>query len=58
MHLELDYLLIHFWLDWVFTAAWAFSSCGEQGYSSLQCEGFSLRRPLLFQSTGSRAQTQ
>ena len=32
----------------------AFSSCGEQGYSSLQCEGFSLRWLLLLRSTGSR----
>ena len=24
-------LFIYFWLRWVFVAAWAFSSCGEQG---------------------------
>ena len=33
---------------------WAFSSCGERGYSSLGCAGFSLRWLLLLQSTGSR----
>ena len=32
----------------------AFSSCGERGYSSLQCAGFSLRWLLLLWSTGSR----
>ena len=32
----------------------AFSSCGEWGYSSLQCAGFSLRWLLLLQSMGSR----
>ena len=31
-----------------------FSSCDSEGSSSLQCEGFSLRRLLLFRSTGSR----
>ena len=34
--------------------AWAFSSCGEQGYSLLPCAGFSLQWLLLLQSTGSR----
>ena len=38
-------------------AAWAFSSCSEQGYSSLSFAGFSLEWLLLFGSTGSRAQT-
>ena len=32
----------------------AFSSCGEWGYSSLRCAGFSLRWLLLLRSTGSR----
>ena len=32
----------------------AFSSCGEQGYSSLWCTGFSLQWLLLLRSTGSR----
>ena len=34
--------------------AQAFSSCGERGYSSLQCAGFSLLWPLLLWSMGSR----
>ena len=25
------YLFIYFWLHWVFVAAWAFTSCSEQG---------------------------
>ena len=33
---------------------WPFSLCGEWGYSSLQCPGFSLKWFLLLQSTGSR----
>ena len=33
----------------------AFSSCGEGGYSSLRCAGFSLQWLLLLRSTGSRA---
>ena len=32
----------------------AFYSCGEWGYSSLRCVGFSLRWLLLLRSTGSR----
>ena len=32
----------------------AFSSCSQQGYSSLWCAGFSLRWLLLLQSTGSK----
>ena len=32
----------------------AFSSCGEGGYSSLRCAGFSLRWFLLLRSMGSR----
>ena len=32
----------------------AFSSCGERGYSSLRCMGFSLWWLLLLRSTGSR----
>ena len=34
--------------------AWAFSGCGERGYSSLPCAGLSLRWFLLLRSTGSR----
>ena len=33
---------------------WASSSCGEQGYSSLWCTGFSLWQLLSLQSIGSR----
>ena len=33
--------------------AWAFSSCGNRGYSLLQCAGFSLWWFLLLWSTGS-----
>ena len=33
---------------------WAFSSCSEQVYSSLQCAGFSLLWLLSLRSTGSR----
>ena len=44
------YLFI-FWLRWISIAARAFSSCGEQGYSLLQCAGFSLWWLLLLQST-------
>ena len=32
----------------------AFSSCGEWGYSSLRCVGFSLQWVLLLRNTGSR----
>ena len=32
---------------------WAFSSCGERGYSQLQCAGFSLWWLLLLRSMGS-----
>ena len=49
-------LLIYFWLCWVFTAMWACSLVVlSQGYSSLQCPGFSLWWLLLLWSTGSRA---
>ena len=35
---------LFFWLRWVFVAARGlFSSCGERGYSLLQCAGFLLR---------------
>ena len=33
----------------------AFSSCGERGYSSLRCTGFSLQWLLLLRSSGSQA---
>ena len=43
-----------FWLHWVFVAVQAFSHCGERGYSSLRCAGFSLQWLLLLRSLGSR----
>ena len=47
--------LIYFWLCWVFVAARGLSLVAASGvYSLLQCAGFSLRWPLLLQSTGSR----
>ena len=37
--------VIYLWLRWVFVAAHVlFSSCGERGYSSLWCAGFSCCR--------------
>ena len=47
MYLVLAVLCLHFCAS--------VSSCGEQGYSSLQCMGFSLQWLLLLWSTGSRA---
>ena len=48
------YFIIFFWLRWFFVVACGlFSSCGERGYSSLRCAGFSLWWPLLLWSTGS-----
>ena len=45
----------YFWLCWVFVAAHGLSLVAESGgSSSLRCAGFSLRRPLLLRSTGSR----
>lgn len=37
---------------------WAFSSCGEGGYSFLWCMGVPLQWPLLLQSTGPRVWAQ
>ena len=49
------YLFIYFWLHLVFVAARGLSLVAASGgYSSLWCMGFSLRLPLLLQSTGSR----
>ena len=43
------------WLHWVFFAACGLSLAAvSEGYSSLQCEGFSLQWLLLLRSTGSR----
>ena len=48
------YLFVYFWLRWVFIAASGLSLVAAGGgYSSLQCEGFSLQWLLLW-STGSR----
>ena len=45
---------IYFWLCWVFTAAWFFSSCSERGLLSSGGAGFSLRRLHLVRTMGSR----
>ena len=58
--LKIDF--IHFILFYLFIlavlglccCAWASSSCGERGYSSLWCAGFLLWWLVLLQSTGSR----
>ena len=48
-------LFIYFWLCWVFVAVRGLSlAVVSGGYSSLWCEGFSLRWLLLLQSTDSR----
>ena len=57
------YLFIYFWLRWVFVAARGLSLVAARGlslvaasggYSSLCYMGFSLQRPFLLRSTGSR----
>ena len=48
-------LFIYFCLHWVFVVVHGLSLVvASRGYSSLWCEGFSLRWLLLLQSTGSR----
>ena len=48
------FFCIYLWLCWVFVAAWAFSSCSEQGLlSKSQCLGSSLWWPLMLLSRGS-----
>ena len=48
-------LFTYCWLCWGFVAALGLSlAVASRGYSSLRCVGFSLRWPLLLQSTGSR----
>ena len=48
-------LFIYFWPHRVFVAARGISLvAASRGHSSLRCVGFSLRWPLLLQSTGSR----
>ena len=50
------FILLVFWLRWVFVAVCGLSLVAASGgHSSLRCAGFSLRWPLLLQSTGSRA---
>ena len=51
---RLHFIFVYFWLCWVFVAAWAFSSCGEQGPRSLQWADFSLQWLFLLWSTGCR----
>ena len=49
------YLSIYFWLCWVFISVRGLSLVAASGvYSSSQCVGLSLSRPLLLRSTGSR----
>ena len=49
------YLFIYFWLCWVFVSVRGLSLVvASGGHSSLRCAGFSLSRPLLLRSTGSR----
>ena len=49
------FILFYFWLCWVFVSARGLSPVAASGgHSSSQCVGFSLLRPLLFRSTGSR----
>ena len=48
-------LFIYFWLRWVFVSVRGLSLVAASGgHSSLWCAGFSLSRPLLLRSTGSR----
>ena len=46
---------MYFWLRWVLAAVRVLSPVAASGgHSLLRCTGFSLRRPLLLRSTGSR----
>ena len=55
LYLFIYYLFIYFWLCWVFVSVRGLSLVVEsRGYSSSQCAGLSLLRPLLLRSTGSR----
>ena len=49
---------LFFWLLWVLVTVWAFTLAENRGYSSLRWVGLLLQRPLLLQSTGSRAQAR
>ena len=49
------YLFIYLWLCWVFVSVRGLSLVAASGdHSSSRCAGFSLSRPLLLRSTGSR----
>ena len=49
------YLFIYLWLCWVFVSVRGLSLVvASGGHSSSRCTGFSLSRPLLLRSTGSR----
>ena len=49
------YLFIYLWLCWVFVSVRGLSLVAASGgHSSSRCTGFSLSRPLLLRSTGSR----
>ena len=49
------YLFIYLWLCWVFVSVRGLSLVAASGgHSSSRCAGFSLSRPLLLRSTGSK----
>ena len=49
------FIYIYFWLCWVFVSMQGLSLVAASGgHSSSRCAGFSLSRPLLLRSTGSR----
>ena len=49
------YLFIYLWLCWVFVSVQGLSVVvASGGHSSSRCAGFSLSRPILVRSTGSR----
>ena len=48
-----SYFFFHLAVLGLLCCVWAFSSCGEQGYSALRCSAFSLQGPPALQSTGS-----
>ena len=51
------FVYFYLWLQWVFSAAPGLSLvASSEGCSQLRCMGFSLRRLLLFPSTGSRCE--
>ena len=49
------FIFIYLWLCWVFISVRGLSlAASSGGHSSSRCAGFSLSRPLLLRSTGSR----